>query len=442
MLDFKTLKKYYTLQIPKNHTTTNNKSKGLFSWALYDWANSSYFVIIQTFVFAAYFAETIAENVEIGTAQWGNMIGFAGIFIAITAPFFGAIADQAGKRKPWIAFFTIVCVIGSGLLWFAKPDPSSLILALSLGFISTIAAELVYIFYNAMLPDLVHPSKIGRWSGWGWGMGYAGGLACLLVALYAFIETDGFWLGLNPEFAEPVRATFILTAVWYAIFSLPLFFRTPDVPSKNKKMSTSIRDGLAQLKQSFKEVKKYKQIVKFLIARMFYNDAIVTIYAMGGIYAAGTFNMEPSEILIFGVGLNLTAGIGSALFAWIDDKSGSKFTILFSLVGVAIPIIAVIFTKSSFWFIIWGLMLGLFFGPNQSSSRAFMARIAPDELKTQMFGLLAFSGKATAWAGTILFGLFTLLFGTQQAGMVVILILLVIGFLIMLSVKDEATQVV
>lgn len=412
-------------------------SKGLFSWALYDWANSSYFVIIQTFVFAAYFSETIAENVEIGTAQWGNMIGFAGIVIALTAPVFGAIADQAGKRKPWIAFFTIVCVIGSGLLWFAEPDPSSLWLALSLGFISTIAAEMVYIFYNAMLPDLVHPSKIGRWSGWGWGMGYAGGLACLLVALYAFIETDGFWLGLDPEQSEPVRATFILTAVWYTLFSIPLFLRTPDVPSKNKAIPIAVKDGFKQLKSTLKEVKKYKYIVRFLLARMFYNDAIVTIYAMGGIYAAGTFGMEQSEILIFGVGLNITAGIGAALFAWLDDKSGSKFTILISLVGVAIPVIAVLFTKSSMWFIIWGLFLGLFFGPNQSSSRSFMARIAPPELSTQMFGLLALSGKATAWAGTILFGTFTLLFGTQQAGMVVVLVLLLIGFLIMLSVNEE-----
>ncbi len=412
-------------------------SKGLFSWALYDWANSSYFVIIQTFVFAAYFSETIAENVEIGTAQWGNMIGFAGIVIALTAPFFGAIADQAGKRKPWIAFFTFVCVIGSALLWFAEPDPSSLWLALSLGFISTVAAEMVYIFYNAMLPDLVPPSKIGRWSGWGWGMGYAGGLACLLVALYAFIETDGFWLGLDPEQSEPVRATFVLTAVWYTLFSLPLFFRTPDAPSKNKRIPIAVKDGFKQLKSTLKEVKKYKYIVRFLIARMFYNDAIVTIYAMGGIYAAGTFGMEQSEILIFGVGLNITAGIGAALFAWLDDKAGSKFTILISLIGVAVPVIAVLFTKSSMWFIIWGLFLGLFFGPNQSSSRSFMARIAPPELSNQMFGLLALSGKATAWAGTILFGTFTLIFGTQQAGMVVVLVLLLIGFLIMLSVNEE-----
>ncbi len=418
-------------------TKPEASSKGLFSWALYDWANSSYFVIIQTFVFAAYFSETIAENIEIGTAQWGNMIGFAGIVIAITAPIFGAIADQAGKRKPWIAFFTIVCVIGSALLWFAEPDPSSLWLALSLGFISTIAAELVYIFYNAMLPDLVHPSKIGRWSGWGWGMGYAGGLACLLVALYAFIETDGFWLGLDPAQSEPVRATFILTAVWYALFSLPLFFRTPDAPSKNKEISVAVTDGFKQLKATLKEVKKYKYIVRFLIARMFYNDAIVTIYAMGGIYAAGTFGMEQSEILIFGVGLNITAGLGAALFAWLDDKAGSKFTILISLVGVAIPVIAVLFTKSSMWFIIWGLFLGLFFGPNQSSSRSFMARIAPPDLSNQMFGLLALSGKATAWAGTILFGTFTLIFGTQQAGMVVVLVLLLVGFLIMLSVNEE-----
>jgi len=414
-----------------------NKAKGLISWALYDWANSSYFVIIQTFVFAAYFNQAIAENVEIGTAQWGNMIGLAAIVIAITAPIFGAIADQAGKRKPWIGFFTVICILGCAFLWFAKPDPSSLWLALILGFVSTIGAELAFIFYNAMLPDLVPPEKIGRWSGWGWGAGYAGGLACLLVALYAFIETDGFWLGLDPEQSEPVRATFILTAIWYAVFSLPLFLRTPDSPSKNKQVSEAVKSGFKQLSSSIREVKKYKHIVRFLVARMFYNDAIVTIYAMGGIYAAGTFNMTQSEILIFGVGLNITAGIGAAVFAWLDDKSGSKFTILLSIFGIAIPVVAVLFVQTSMWFIIWGLVLGLFFGPNQSSSRAFMARIAPPDLTNQMFGLLALSGKVTSFAGPMLVGFLTLQFNSQRIGMTAVLVMLVIGFVLMLGVNEK-----
>lgn len=417
---------------------TNNKesSKGLFAWALYDWANSSYFVIIQTFIFAAYFTKTIAENVEIGTAQWGNMISIAGIVIAIGAPIFGAIADQAGKRKPWIAFFTVMCVIGCGVLWFAKPDPSSLWLALSMGFVATIGAEFAFIFYSAMLPDLVPADKLGRWSGWGWGLGYAGGLACLLVALYAFIQTNGAWLGLDAEQSEPVRATFLLTAIWYSLFSLPLFFKTPDTPSTNKGIGASVQDGFNQLKVSIKQLGEFKNIVRFLVARMFYNDAIVTIFAMGGVYAAGTFDMDEQEILLFGVGLNVTAGLGAFGFAWLDDKSGSKFTINASILGLVIPLLALIVVKSMYWFIGWGLILGIFVGPIQAASRSFMARISPPDLTNQMFGLLALSGKVTSFIGPFLVGFLTLQFGSQRIGMTAILLMLLIGYVLMFTVKE------
>ena len=411
--------------------------KGLFAWALYDWANSSYFVIIQTFIFAAYFTKTIAVNIEVGTAQWGNMIGLAGFLLAVTAPVFGAIADQAGRRKPWIAAFTVLCVIACGLLWFAKPGADSLWLALSMGFLATIGAEFAFIFYSAMLPDLVSADRLGRWSGWGWGMGYAGGLACLLVALFAFIQTGGAWLGLDAGKSEPVRATFLLTAIWYALFSLPLFFMTPDTPSTNKKISDSIRHGFTQIKVSIKEVRKLKNIVRFLVARIFYNDAIVTIFAMGGVYAAGTFDMDEQQILMFGIGLNITAGLGAFGFAWLDDISGSKFTIIASILGLVIPLIALIVVKSIIWFIVWGLLLGIFVGPIQAASRSFMARLSPPGLTNQMFGLLALSGKVTSFAGPILVGLLTLQFGSQRLGMSSILVMLLIGLLLMFTVKEQ-----
>ncbi len=412
-------------------------SKGLFAWALYDWANSSYFVIIQTFIFAAYFTKAIAANVEIGTAQWGNMISLAGIVIAIGAPIFGAIADQAGRRKPWIAAFTVICIIACALLWYAKPGIDSVWFALSMGFLATIGAEFAFMFYSAMLPDLVPPEKLGRWSGWGWGLGYAGGLACLLVALFAFIQTDGLWLGLDKASSEPVRATFLLTAVWYALFSLPLFFLTKDTPSTKKSITSSVKHGFNQIRDSIKHVRKLKNIVRFLIARMFYNDGIVTIFALGGVYAAGTFDMDEEQILMFGIGLNITAGLGAFAFAWLDDISGSKFTIILSIFGLLLPLVALIVVKSILWFIIWGLFLGIFVGPIQAASRSFMGRLSPPELTNQMFGLLALSGKVTSFIGPFLVGFFTLKFGSQRIGMSAILIMLVIGLVLMFTVKEE-----
>lgn len=417
-------------------TTPNKVSKGMWSWAMFDWANSAFFVIIQTFVFAAYFQRSIAADAISGTEQWGNMVSAAGLLIAFTAPILGAIADRSGRRKPWIAAFSLMSIVASFLLWYAEPSTEFLIYALVVTFIATVGAEYAFIFYNAMLPDLVPPSYMGRWSGWSWAMGFAGGIVCLLGALYLFIENGGAWLGLNTETLEHIRATFVFTAVWYLVFSIPMFLRTPDVPNNNLPVGQAIREGILQLKNSIKEARNYANIYRFLLARMIYNDAVILIYAFGGIYAAGTFGMDESQIIIFGIGLNVTAAIGAVGFSWMDDRSGSKKTILASLIGLIIPVTAILFVEDIFWFWIWGLMLGVFFGPVQAASRTLMGRLAPEDKRTEMFGLFAFSGKATAFIGPKLLGWVTVLFASQRIGMSVVLVLLALGFLLMLRVQE------
>ena len=419
-------------------TTPIKVSKGMWSWAMFDWANSAFFVIIQTFVFAAYFQRSIAADAISGTEQWGNMVSAAGLLIAFTAPILGAIADRSGRRKPWIAAFSLMSIVASFLLWYAEPSTEFLIYALVVTFIATVGAEYAFIFYNAMLPDLVPPSYMGRWSGWSWAMGFAGGIVCLLGALYLFIESGGAWLGLNTETLEHIRATFVFTAVWYLVFSIPMFLRTPDVPNNNLPVGQAIREGILQLKNSIKEARNYANIYRFLLARMIYNDAVILIYAFGGIYAAGTFGMDESQIIIFGIGLNVTAALGAVGFSWMDDRSGSKKTILASLIGLIIPVTAILFVEDIFWFWIWGLMLGVFFGPVQAASRTLMGRLAPEDKRTEMFGLFAFSGKATAFIGPKLLGWVTVLFASQRIGMSVVLVLLALGFLLMLRVQEPA----
>jgi len=408
----------------------------MWSWAMFDWANSAFFVIIQTFVFAAYFQRSIAADAITGTEQWGNMVSAAGLLIAFTAPVLGAIADRSGRRKPWIAAFSLMSIVASFLLWFAEPSTEFLTYALVVTFVATVGAEYAFIFYNAMLPDLVPPSYLGRWSGWSWAMGFAGGIVCLLGALYLFIENGGAWLGLDTETLEHIRATFIFTALWYLVFSIPMFLRTPDIPENNIPVGQAITEGILQLKNSIKEARNYANIYRFLLARMIYNDAVILIYAFGGIYAAGTFGMDESQIIIFGIGLNVTAALGAVGFSWMDDRSGSKKTILFSLIGLIIPVAAIIFVEDIFWFWIWGLTLGVFFGPVQAASRTLMGRLAPEDKRTEMFGLFAFSGKATAFIGPKLLGWVTVLFASQRIGMSVVLVLLALGFLLMLRVQE------
>ncbi len=420
-----------------DRTTTRTVSGwNLFSWALYDWANSAYFAVIQTFVFATYFIQSVAENETVGSAQWGNTISAAGLVIAVSGPFLGAFADQLGRRKPWIIVFSLLCVFSTAALWFVAPSNHFLLLALLLVFLGTVGSESAIIFYNAMLPDLVSGKRMGRWSGWAWGLGYAGGLVCLIIALFGFVDVEQPPFGLDTATAEHIRATFVLVAVWYLIFSLPLFFVTPDTRPTGLGMKSALKEGWRQLRDSVTNIRSYKNIFQFLIARMVFIDALATVFAFGGIYAAGTFGMTARDVLLFGIGLNLTAGIGAAAFAWIDDFFGSRRTILISLAGLIVSTSAVLLVTSRLWFWVFGLLLGIFVGPVQAASRTYMGRIAPEEMRSQMFGLFALSGKVTAFAGPFLVGWLTLLAGSQRIGMSVIVALFITGFILMWRIPD------
>ncbi|MGB0346155.1 MAG: MFS transporter [Balneolaceae bacterium] len=420
--------------------TDNYSKKGLFSWALYDWANSAFFVMIQTFIFAAYFTSSIAENETTGTAQWGFTIGLAGFAIAVLAPILGSIADVGGPRKPWVYFFAGISIISTSLLWFAEPSLDFLTYSLVLAFFGTVGAELSLIFYNAMLPDLSPPDKIGRWSGWGWSLGFAGGIVCLVFGYFVLFLNGASLFGLDESMAEHTRSTFLFTGIWYALFMIPFILKTSDLPSRRKTYNQAVTDGFSTLWIGLKMLRKEKDIFKFLVARLFYNDALVTIFAMGGVYAAGSFGFETADIFYFGIALNLTAGLGAYGFAWLDDKSGSKRTIMISLIGLIIPVVAVIFVKSVLWFWIWGLFLGVFVGPVQAASRTLMGRMAPKEKRNQMYGLFALSGKVTSFAGPMLMGWITLIMDNQRWGMGVILVMLVIGLVLMLGVKEVSVD--
>lgn len=419
-------------------TAQQENRRALWSWALYDWANSAFFTIILTFIFARYFSQSVVQDDIAGTNAWGNIVGVSGIVVALVAPVLGAIADQSGRRKPWLIAFTLLCVLGSGMLWFVEPGSGDLWFSAFWVSVGILGAECAFIFYNAMLPDLSSPSRLGRWSGWSWGLGYVGGVTCLVVALFGFIEGDTSWLGLDRDNLEHVRATFVLVALWYLLFSLPAFFFIPDQPSRGLSMGQAIRSGLAQLKDSLSKVRELGHILRFLVARMLYTDGLATIFTFGGVYAAGTFGMNQTQVLQFAIALNVTSGLGALGFAWVDDALGGRNTVLLSLVGLGTSALAILLVDSTLWFWIWGMVLGIFVGPLQSASRSYMARVVPADLQTQMFGLFAFSGKATAFAGPLLVGWVTVATGSQRWGMATILVFLAAGFLIMLTVPQAS----
>lgn len=400
--------------------------RAIWSWALFDWANSPYPTIITTFVFSAYFTKAVAENETIGTAQWGWATGLAGLAVALLAPLLGAMADHTGRRKPWLAVFGGLCITTTAGLWFIQPTTAHVPAALLLVGLSAVFFELMVVFYNAMLPDVAPRAMLGRVSGWGWGLGYAGGLVVLIVALLGLVQVEVPPFGLDKATQEPVRATALLVAVWFALFSLPLFLWTPDTP-RREPLSRAFRHGLGDLKRLWPTLRSHPTIGRFLIARMIYTDGLNTLFAFGGIYAAGTFGMDFSEIILLGIGMNVTAGVGAFAFGWMDDKAGPKPTILLSLVCLMGLGAGTLVVQDKLWFWALALPIGLFVGPVQSASRSLMARLAPAECRNEMFGLYALSGKITAFAGPLLLAWATTLFDSQRAGMATILVMLVTG---------------
>ncbi|MGE0716205.1 MAG: MFS transporter [Alphaproteobacteria bacterium] len=409
----------------------------LLAWCFYDWANSAFPTVITTFVFSAYFVRAVAPDPTTGTAAWGHAMAVAGIATAIASPLLGAIADRSGRRKPWIGLFTLVSVVAGGLLWFVKPDPAYMLTGLVLAAVASLAFEVATVFYNAMLPDLVPPDRLGRWSGWAWGIGYAGGLACLVVALVGLVMTDTPWFGLDKGAAEHVRAVAPLTAIWFALFSIPLFLLTPDRPATGVAPGAAVRAGAAELWRTLRHLPREATIARFLAARLFYTDALNTLFAFGGIYAAGTFGMGFDEVILFGIALNVTAGAGAAAFAWIDDLIGPKRTIQIAIAGLVACGLAVLLVEAKAWFWAFGLALGIFVGPAQAASRTLMAHLAPPDRESEMFGLFALSGKITAFMGPAALAWATLAFDSQRAGMATILVFFAIGFAILATVRVE-----
>lgn len=407
------------------------------SWCFYDFANSPFSSLVVTFVFAAYFTQSVALNETLGMAQWARAMTIAGLVIAICSPICGAIADTHGKRKPWLFCFTLLTIFSSAMLWFVQPDSNYVLYTLVCVTLGVIGLEVGMVFYNAMLPDLAEEKMLGRISGWAWGFGYVGGLCCLMIALVVFILPETPPFGLDPSTSEQVRICGPLVAAWIAVFCLPLFFWVPDRSRSDFSIPESVRLGIKTLGNTLKQIRKYKNIAWYLLARMFYTDGINTLFAFGGIYAAGTFHMDLSQVLIFGIAMNIGAGVGAMLFAWVDDLIGSKRTVLLSLFSIVILGSGIILTHTKwiFWFL--ALIASAFIGPVQSASRSLMARIAPRELMTEMFGLYALVGRVTAFLGPWLLGLVTLHFHSQRAGMSTIFIFLILGGALLFRVDSR-----
>ena len=448
--------------------TTYPPRSAVIGWMLFDWAAQPYFSLITTFVFAPYFATRVASDPATGQSLWGFATAAAGLVIALASPVLGAIADASGQRKPWIAGFGAIFVIGACIMWIGKPGDSSLILPLLIAYgFATIGVEFATVFNNAMMPSLVPPDKIGRLSGSGWALGYVGGILSLILVLgfLAASPTTGRTLfgltplfGLDPATFQGDRISAPLSGLWFVVFVLPMFLLTPDFPAKLSP-AKAMREGLADLHHTLRELPRHRSTMAFLIANMIYTDGLVSLFAFGGIYAAGTFGWNTIQIGSFGITLAIAGTIGAFLGGRLDDLLGpkrviagsmlllllsiagilliDKETILFMKVTPPVPGGGLFAAPAEKAYLLLGCLIGMAGGPLQAASRTLLIRMAPQDRIAQYFGLFALTGKVTSFIGPLLIGLVTAVTASQKAGMAVLVLFFVAGLGLLVRVKDK-----
>ena len=314
--------------------------RAILSWALFDWAAQPFFTLITTFVFAPYFASSLAATPAEGQSLWGFATAAAGLGIAVAAPVLGSVADATGRRKRWILACSIPFVISCWAFWFAAPgNPHGVAIALIAFAVGTLSIEIATVFNNAMMPALVRPQHIGRLSSFGWAMGYLSGLVTLVIALgflAASPETGKTLLGLKPVLGldpatgEGDRATGPFSVLWYLVFVLPMFLFVPDMPHRAK-LGPAVVSGLKTLLASLSQARANRNIFLFLLANMIFKDGLVALFAFGGIYSAGQLGWGSIEIGTFGIILTITGTLGLLLGGPMDDRFGARPVIIFCI---------------------------------------------------------------------------------------------------------------
>ncbi|MCC7252758.1 MFS transporter [Hyphomicrobium sp.] len=444
--------------------------RALVSWVLFDWAAQPYYTLVLTFLFAPYFANAVAADPAQGQALWGYAAAAAGVIIALGSPFLGAVADGRGRRKPWMALFSTLFVASLATLWLAVPsaDAATIALVLAAFVVATAMAEFTTVFTNSIMPSLVPANRLGRLSGTGWAVGYAGGLVSLAImaGLVVADPTSGrTLLGLEPLLAldtaarEGDRLVGPFAAIWYALFMIPFFLFVPD--RRVGAVPASTRPPLTELWETIRSLPSHRDMLLFLIARMLYADGLAAIFAFGGIYGAAVFGWGALELGLFGIVLTLTGVFGALIGGVLDDRIGSKTVIIVSLLLLLVGAFGILSVDPTHVlyvsevapkvagsepfsstgekvFLAFAVIVGLVAAPVQAASRALLARLAPPEKMTQYFGLFAFSGKVTAFMAPLLVAVVTQASGSQRIGMASIAVFLIAGLVLMIGVRASS----
>ncbi|MEO7124071.1 MAG: MFS transporter [Lacisediminihabitans sp.] len=437
-----------TAQSADNDVTGTKTSRSrVLSWALWDWGSASFNAVITTFVFTVYLTNTPAfggvNHVSVQLSLW---IGGAGLIIALFAPVTGQRSDGSGRRKLWLGVNTYIVVLLSALMFFVEPKPGLLTLGLFLIAAGTVFFEFASVNYNAMLHQVSTAKTIGKISGFGWAMGYFGGIVLLLILYFGFIHPDVGLFGVTDADGLSVRVSMVIAAAWFGLSALPLLLKVPEFHSvAEKKSHVGFFRSYAILGHDIATLwRSNRPILGFLIASAIFRDGLTGVFTFGGVLAAGTFGFSAGDVIIFAVAANVVAGLSTLIVGRLDDHVGPKPVMVTALIGTVLAAIAIFVFHSGgttvFW--IFGLAMCLFVGPAQSASRSFLSRVVPASRQGEMFGLYATTGKAATFLAPLAFGIFITIFGAQIWGVLGIALVLLVGLILLVPVKAKPALMV
>ncbi len=406
-----------------------DKKFKIFIWTLFDFANTSFSVLILTTAYSVYFREVVTGNSQIGDFLWGLAFSISMFIVAFISPFLGAIADHSSNKKFFLFIFTILCIASTGLMFFV--ERGDVLLGMILLVLANIGFEGGLVFYDAFLPEITTERSYGRVSGYGFAMGYVGSFISLLVA-YPF---------LSGEFTEGnlfnVRLSFVVAASFFLFFSLPFFIVIKEKKIEVDDRVSYLKIGIERVKSTFINAKKYKNIGRFLLSYFIYVDGINTVIIFASIFARHTLNFSLVEILTFFLTVQSTAILGSVIFGIIADSIGQKKTLSITLLLWIVTAIGAYFCVDKTTFYIIGFIAGAAMGSSQSTSRSLMSKIIPPSKKTEFFGFYSFFGKSSAILGPLVFGAVSSLTGSQRIAVISVALFFIVGLILLQRVKEE-----
>lgn len=366
------------------------RSYNLISWVFYDFANSPYSTIMTTLIFPIFFMESIVST-KWAMLIWAILYGGSEIFAAIFSPLMGALSDILRRRKIFVIAFSLLSIFGT--LLTATLQKGDILKAFFFFFLAQIGFSLSLVFYNSLLEQISELEKREWVSGFGWGMGYLGGMTFMaLMIFFSSFESQKF-----------IKLNFLYTALWYLIFSFPIFFFF------EKRISLKVdkvlfRDAYKEVIKTIKKLKDHKNLFLFILASFFLNDGVNSAILFGGIYLRKIYNFDLKNLYLFFIAFNLIAAVGAFLIGFLADKIGSKKTLNIITFLWIISIIFLPFLENLYYLLSVASLIGILIGGTQSVLRGFLSTLAPSSSQGEWFGFYSLVGKAASLFGPLLFG--------------------------------------